>query len=309
VETTPLSTVQSALRRVIRGKDEVIERLLLAVLARGHVLIEDVPGVGKTTLAKALARSFDMDFARVQFTPDLLPTDILGCQVLNPSDGTFAFQAGPIFTTIFLADEINRASPRTQSALLEAMNEEQVTVEGTSRRLPEPFTVIATQNPVDFAGTYPLPEAQLDRFLIRLELGYPDETDELHVLSDRQRADPLADLRPVATRRELLDLQARVRDIEVRESVQRYLLAIVRATRRRPDLALGVSPRGSLGLFRAAQARALLAGRHYVTPDDVHALAIPVLAHRLLPTEDAAFGGARPQAVLAQILEETAVPT
>lgn len=308
-DSSPLDPIRNALGSVIRGKQDEIERLLTAVLAGGHVLIEDVPGVGKTTIAKALATVFDVEFRRVQFTPDLLPADILGSQVLNPKDGSFSFQPGPIFTTIFLADEINRASPRTQSALLEAMNEEQVTVEGTTRALPAPFTVIATQNPVDFQGTYPLPEAQLDRFLVRLELGYPDEDAELAILVDRQVTDPLDGLKPVATRDQLIGLQTQVRQVEVKPSVARYMLQIVRGTRERKELALGISPRGALALFRASQARAFLHGRTYVSPDDVQSLAPSVLAHRLLLTQEATYGGTRPQAMVTEIVDETPVPT
>lgn len=309
MDSSLLEQIRTALGSVIRGKNDEIDRLLLALLASGHVLVEDVPGVGKTTIAKALARVFDVEFRRVQFTPDLLPADILGSQVLNPKDGSFSFQPGPIFTTIFLADEINRASPRTQSALLEAMNEEQVTVEGTTRSLPQPFTVVATQNPVDFQGTYPLPEAQLDRFLIRLDLGYPDEDAELQLLVDRRRADPIDALVPVATREQLVGLQTEVRGVDVEERVARYMLHIVRATRERKELSLGISPRGTLALFRAAQARAFLGGRSYTTPDDVQSLVAPVLAHRLLLSQEATYGGARPESILAEIVAEAPVPT
>jgi MoxR-like ATPase len=309
VSSQVIEDVRASLRSVIRGKDEAIDLMLLAVVAGGHVLVEDVPGVGKTTLAKALARTFDVEFSRVQFTPDLLPADILGTQILDPREGTFSFHPGPIFTTILLADEINRASPRTQSALLEAMNEEQVTVDGTTRRLPEPFTVVATQNPVDFQGTYPLPEAQLDRFMLRIELGYPDEASELGLLRDRQTTDPIDALEPVASRSDLLQLQQRVREVEMREPVARYLLHIVRATRDRAELALGVSPRGALSLFRGAQARAFLDGRVYATPDDVKSLATVVLGHRVMASQEAAYGGGRADRIIARIVDEVDVPT
>ena len=263
---TTLDAIRAALGRVIHGKSEVIELLLVGVLAGGHVLVEDVPGVGKTTLAKALARAFRATFTRVQFTPDLLPSDILGSQVLDPKEGRFSFHRGPVFTHVLLADEINRASPRTQSALLEAMSEAQATVDGTTHVLPSPFFVIATQNPVDYQGTYPLPEAQLDRFLLRLGVGYPQPADELRMLFSRQRENPLDHVEPVAGVEELLAIQAAVRDVEVKESVATYLLAIVAATRDHRDLELGASPRGALALFRAAQARALLSGRTFVSP-------------------------------------------
>jgi MoxR-like ATPase len=304
-----LAEIREALARVIRGKREVIDLLLVGVLGAGHVLIEDVPGVGKTTLAKALARVLDVEFARVQFTPDLLPADILGSVVLNPREGSFSFQRGPIFTNVVLADEINRASPRTQSALLEAMNEGQVTVEAKTYPLTQPFFVIATQNPVDFQGTYPLPEAQLDRFLLRLTMGYPAEEEELEMLRDRRASDPLDDLGPLLDATRIVALQRAVRQVEVRPPVARYLLRLVRATREHGDLALGISPRGALGLYRAAQARAALDGRDFVSPDDVQALAVPTLAHRVLPTERARYGGTTSSAVIEQIVQSLRVPT
>jgi MoxR-like ATPase len=303
-----LRDIRAALERVIRGKPEVIELLLVGLLGAGHVLVEDVPGVGKTTLAKALARVLRVEFARVQFTPDLLPADILGSVVLHPSDGSFSFQRGPIFTNVLLADEINRASPRTQSALLEAMNEGQVTVEGTTHPLGQPFFVVATQNPVEFQGTYPLPEAQLDRFLLRLTVGYPPADDELGMLRDRRLADPLDALEPIATAAQIAELQRFVRRVEVRPSVDRYLLALVHATRAHPDLQLGISPRGALALYRAAQARALLDARGYVSPDDIQALAVATLAHRVLPTQRARYGGAATSAIIEEIVRSVRVP-
>jgi MoxR-like ATPase len=301
--------VRAALAGVIRGKPDAIDLLLIGVLGGGHVLIEDVPGVGKTTLAKALARAFRIGFTRVQFTPDLLPSDILGSQVLSPRDGTFAFHRGPIFTNVLLADEINRASPRTQSALLEAMNEAQATVDGVTHALPQPFFVLATQNPVDYQGTYPLPEAQLDRFLLRIGVGYPAMDDELAMLFARQFTDPIDAVEPVADGAELAQMQALVRDVEVKESVARYLLRVVAATRGHRDLELGVSPRGALAYFRACQARALLQTRTYVTPDDVQALAAPVLAHRVLLTTQARYGGTTREAIVAAIVQQIDVPT
>jgi MoxR-like ATPase len=304
-----IARIRGALGQVIRGKSDVIELLLTGVLAAGHVLIEDVPGVGKTTLAKTLARALSVEFARVQFTPDLLPADILGSVVLNPREGTFSFQRGPIFTNILLADEINRASPRTQSALLEAMNETQVTVEVSTHPLPRPFFVIATQNPVDFQGTYPLPEAQLDRFLLRLTMGYPSEQEELEMLSDRKLGDPLDSLEPLAEAAQIVELQRAVRSIEVRPPVARYLLGLVRATRGHRELGLGISPRGALALYRAAQARAMLEGRPYVSPEDIQALAVPALAHRVLPTQQARYGGTATSAIIEDIVRTLRVPT
>ncbi len=304
-----IARIRAALARVIQGKESVIDLLLVGVLGGGHVLIEDVPGVGKTTLAKTLARAFAIQFTRVQFTPDLLPTDILGAQVLHPAEGSFSFQRGPIFTHVLLADEINRASPRTQSALLEAMNEAQVTIDGVTHALPRPFFVIATQNPVDAQGTYPLPEAQLDRFLLRTAIGYPDAGAELALLLSRRREDPLDLAEPVASGADLLSLQARTREVRVAEDVAKYLLRIVAATREHPERELGVSPRGALALLRAAQARAQLAGRDYASPDDVQSLAGPVLAHRVRLAPHARYSGASAEAAIAAIVEATEVPT
>jgi len=298
-----------ALAGVIRGKREALDLVVVGVLSAGHILVEDVPGVGKTTLAKALARALDVRMTRVQFTPDLLPADILGSQVLHPKDGTFSFQPGPVFTNVLLADEINRASPRTQSALLEAMSERQATVDGVSHPLDAPFLVIATENPVDYQGTYPLPEAQLDRFLLRLALGYPGEEQELSVLFDQQRTHPLDVLVSVADARALLDAQAAVREVEVAERVARYAVRLAAATRGHPDLDLGVSPRGTLALFRAAQARAAVTGRGYVLPDDLQALSGPVLAHRVVLTGKARYGGRSADDVIASVVDATAVPT
>jgi MoxR-like ATPase len=303
-----LGTLRDGLARVIRGKPEAIDLVLVGLLSGGHVLVEDVPGVGKTTLAKALAKSLAMDFARVQFTPDLLPADILGANVLDPQRGSFNFSPGPIFTQVLLADEINRASPRTQSALLEAMSEEQVTVDGSTRPLPRPFFVIATQNPADYQGTYPLPEAQLDRFRVRITIGYPSEVEELEVLYDRRQADPLDAVRPVTDAAAVRALQEHVRGIRVERDVGLYLLRLVRATRDHRDLEQGVSPRGALALFRAAQARAFLQAREYVSPDDVQALAGPVLAHRLRLSHQAQYGGRSTFQLIAEIIAMIDVP-
>jgi MoxR-like ATPase len=309
-ETHPaLQRIRSALGRVMQGKQEVIDLLLVGVLGGGHVLIEDVPGVGKTTMAKALARTFGVSFARVQFTPDLLPSDIVGSQILNPREGTFSFQRGPVFTNVLLADEINRASPRTQSALLEAMNESQATVDGVTHSLPTPFFVLATQNPADYQGTYPLPESQLDRFLLRIGVGYPSPGHERHMLFARQQSNPLDAVEAVCDREELLRMQAAVRQVEVKEPVADYLLRIVGRTREHPALSLGVSPRGSLAIFRAAQARAFLAGRGWVSPEDVQALAIPVLSHRVQLTPQARYGGTGAASAIAAVVSAVDVPT
>jgi MoxR-like ATPase len=307
--TELLVAIRKAVGEVIVGKPEAIELLLTAVLAGGHVLVEDVPGVGKTTLAKAIARVFQVEFSRVQFTPDLLPADILGSPVLDPRSGSFTFHRGPVFTHVLLADEINRASPRTQSALLEAMSEAQVTVDGTTYPLPPPFFVFATQNPHEFSGTYPLPEAQLDRFLLRVGLGYPAEAAELDMLYARQSRDPLDGLDPIATRDDLLGMQAAVREVEVKPAVGRYLLSLVTATRGHTDVVLGASPRGALALFRATQARAYARGRAYVTPDDVQQLAAPVLGHRLALTPEARYGGRGPARVLDDVVRGLRVPS
>lgn len=303
-----LDRLRANLANVIQGKQEPIDLLLVGILAGGHVLLEDVPGSGKTTLAKALARSLAMQFSRVQFTPDLLPADILGSTILRPGDGSFSFQPGPVFTNVLLADEINRASPRTQAALLEAMNEAQVTVDGQTHTLPSPFLVLATQNPVDFQGTYPLPEAQLDRFLLRFGLGYPPPESELAVLFAHRTSPPLDALQPVADREALLAMQQEVRQVEVREPVARYLLRLVVATREHPEIELGVSTRGALAYFRAAQASAYLAGRNYVSPDDIQRLAGPVLAHRIALGAQSRYGGRSGLTFVQEIVARTPVP-
>lgn len=304
----PLRRLEENLAQVIRGKPECLEMLTIALLAGGSVLMEDVPGVGKTTLAKALAKSVDLSFNRVQFTPDLLPADILGSSIYNPVDGQFSFRSGPIFSHVLLADEINRASPRTQSALLEAMSESQATIEGIRHPLPAPFLVLATENPVEFHGTYPLPEAQLDRFLVLINIGYPDAATELEILYSQQSEHPLDRLRPVLTRDELLEMQQQVCEVKVARNVGRYMIEIVDRTRRDPRLRLGVSPRGTLMLFRASQAAAYLHGRDYVLPDDVQALTAYVLPHRLMLTSQSKYGGATKAEIIADIVKQVPVP-
>jgi MoxR-like ATPase len=276
------SQLQRTIARAIYGKEEAIQLALITLLARGHLLIEDVPGVGKTTLAQALAKSFQCGFQRVQFTSDLLPSDVIGVSVYNPETREFEFRSGPIFANVVLADEINRTTPRTQSALLEAMNDAQVTVDGKTHPLPVPFLVIATQNPVEHHGTYPLPESQLDRFLMRIRMGYPSHETEKEILRKRANDDPLHSLQPVADIGDVLAMQEAVTHVKVDSSLQDYALEIVSRTRKSDQLALGVSPRGTLMLQRASQARAFLDGRDYCLPDDFKQLAVSVFAHRVV---------------------------
>ncbi|MBN2803048.1 MAG: MoxR family ATPase [Deltaproteobacteria bacterium] len=303
-----LEKVKTNLKSVIRGKDEQIEFLLAALIARGHVLLEDLPGVGKTTLAKALAKSIELKFSRIQFTPDLLPADLLGMSLLNPKEGTFTFTEGPVFTNLLLADEINRASPRTQSALLEAMNEGQVSIDNVTRTLQDPFIVIATQNPVEHQGTYPLPEAQLDRFLMRITLGYPTFEEELNVLFDRKTDDPLDKIKPVLTVDELVAFQKNVTEVTVDKDVAKYILNLITATRNNSDIAVGASPRASLSLYRASQAMASLKGREHVTPGDIQQLFIPVIEHRVILSDHARYGGTTTAVILNSIVEREKVP-
>lgn len=304
-----LDALKRNLASVIFGKDESLDLLIIALLAGGSVLIEDVPGVGKTTLAKALARSVDAEFRRIQFTPDLLPADILGSSIYNPVDGSFKFRKGPIFCNVLLADEINRASPRTQSALLEAMNEMQATIEGKRYPLPGPFMVVATENPVEYHGTYPLPEAQLDRFLVLLSLGYPAQDVEADILHAQTDGHPLDRLKPVVTKDEVVGMQLAVKRVHVDPSVSAYMVDIVSRTRHDPRIRLGGSPRGSLMLFRASQARAFYGGRNYVSPDDVQKLAGQVLAHRVVLTSKSRYGGTARRDVIEDIVKGVKVPT
>jgi MoxR-like ATPase len=293
---------------VIVGKDAEVEYCVIALLCRGHVLIEDVPGVGKTMLAKALARSLGCLFERVQFTPDLLPGDITGVNVFNPKTTSFEFRRGPVFAQVLLADEINRATPKTQSSLLEAMEEGQVTVDGVSHRLPEPFIVLATQNPIELGGTFPLPEAQVDRFLLKVNVGYLSLDEEVAMLDRFRAASPLDALTPVASTQELLACQAAITEVHCDALLKEYAVRMVQRTRSHPDVALGASPRGSLGLLRAAQARAAAAGRDYVLPDDIKELATAVLTHRIIVRPNAELRGLTPAMVLAEVLDTEAVP-
>lgn len=294
---------------VIIGKLDSIELLLAGLLAEGHVLLEDIPGLGKTLIAKSLAKSIGASFKRVQFTPDLLPADITGFNVYNQQTGQFVFQSGPVMTHVLLADEINRTIPRTQSSLLESMEERQVTVDGATYLLPNPFFVMATQNPIELEGTFPLPEAQLDRFLLRVHLGYPGDAEEIGILDRFQESDPLKELTSVAAPEDISQLQQARKKILVSHPVKEYIVKIVNATRQNPALRLGASPRGSLGLMRAGQALAALRGRNYVLPDDIKYLAVPVLAHRLILKEEERLRGSTREGVVKEIMERVPVPT
>jgi MoxR-like ATPase len=296
------------IERVIQGKRDVIELVLLCLISDGHLLLEDVPGVGKTSLAKSLSTSLDATFGRVQFTPDLLPSDVVGLTVWNRNDGSFTFRPGPIFNNIVLADEINRASPKTQAALLEAMAEDQVTVDGATYPMARPFMVIATQNPIEHEGTYPLPESQLDRFLMRVSVGYPSPDAELEILETHGDHDPYGDIGPVLSAEHISGLVHAARGVHMAPGVKAYLVDLANATRNSRHLSLGMSPRATLALGRVARARAAAEGRTYVIPDDVKALADPVLAHRLVPTPEAQFQGVGASDALSQILATVAVP-
>lgn len=301
------SKIKENIAKVIVGKDDVINLLLTALLADGHVLIEDMPGTGKTKLAKALAASLDADFNRIQFTPDLLPADITGLDIYNQKSGRFEFTKGPVFTNILLADEINRATPRTQSGLLECMEERQVTVDGQTHTLDEPFFLIATQNPVETAGTYPLPEAQLDRFMMQIKMGYPTVAEELQIINRYISHDPLEDLMPVCSKNDLFKMKEMVKEVFVHDSVKEYITHLVEATRKHPMLVLGVNPRGTLALLKCTQAYAAIMGRDYVTPDDVKALCTSVFSHRLLSySTDRNTTISR---ILSEILSSVEVPT
>src|SRR6266508_2588052 len=306
-----INLLQSEIERVIRGKPEAVRLAIVTLLAGGHLLVEDVPGVGKTTLAHALARALDCAFQRIQFTSDLLPSDVLGLSVYDQSSSTFEWRPGPIFANVILADEINRTTPKTQSALLEAMAERHVTVEGVTHGLPQPFIVLATQNPIEHHGTYPLPESQLDRFMLRLRIGYPGIADEKQILRDREHVEPLDEMQPVMSADDILQLQEAVSEVSVDDAIVDYLIRIVAATRSSEMLDLGVSPRGTLSLFRAAQALALTEERSYCIPDDIKRLVLAVFAHRVLVSSRFSSSLRRSEeaeAVLTEIMKTVSVP-
>jgi MoxR-like ATPase len=300
--------VAANVETVIVGKRRAVDLVLVALLCKGHVLLEDVPGTGKTMLAKTIARSLGCSFKRIQFTPDLLPSDVTGISIYNQQTHAFEFRPGPVLAQILLADEINRATPKTQSALLEAMEERQITVDGTTHMLPQPFIVLATQNPIEYEGTFPLPEAQLDRFLLRVHLGYPERADEITILRRQRQRHPLDTVEQVVSAETLLDLQERIKEVYLDELIEEYILAIVIATRNHEDIYLGASTRGSLALYRTAQAHAAIAGRDYVIPDDVKALATSVLAHRLIVSPSARIRSVTAETIVGDILNTVSVP-
>ncbi len=314
-QTDEIRQVQDAARavrqnasKVIVGKEEIIDLLMVALLCEGHVLFEDVPGIGKTMLAKSLAKSLGCSFQRIQFTPDLLPSDITGITFYNQKKGEFEFRPGPLLAQVVLADEINRATPRTQSALLEAMEERQITIERETLPLPRPFIVIATQNPVELEGTFPLPEAQLDRFLMRLRIDYPSQTEERLILQRFREEQPLTDLRPVLAAERLRELQSIIRRVRVEPTLESYMVELVRATRHHNGVELGVSPRGTLALYRASQAYAAVHGRAYIIPDDIKHVARPVLSHRLIATSQTRLHGQVMEQIIEEVLHSVAVP-
>ena len=303
-----IKKIKDNIQKVIVGKSDVIDSVLISILCNGHVLVEDVPGSGKTTLARAVASSLDCSFGRIQFTPDLMPSDVVGVNWFNQKSSEFEFQSGPIFNQIILADEINRATPRTQSALLESMQETQVTVDGDSRSLPTPFIVLATQNPLDMEGTFPLPEAQLDRFLMKISLGYPSEKEESDIILRFHKEGYSENIQPVANGETIKDMEKFSSSVKVEESIRDYIISIVRATRENDKLIVGASPRGSLGLYKCSQANAALHGRDYVIPDDVKTLTNSVLSHRIIPTSNARLRGFGGNEILEEIVSEIPVP-
>lgn len=294
--------------RVIIGKHEAVQLTTIALLCQGHLLIEDVPGTGKTMLAKSIAKSLGCDFRRIQFTPDMLPSDVTGVSVFNQKTREFEFRPGPVMAQIVLTDEINRATPKTQSALLEAMEERQITVDGVTYPMEQPFLVLATQNPIEYEGTFPLPEAQLDRFMMRIGLGYPSTEDEITILDRQQHSHPVSGITQVVSSDELIEAQQRVKDVHLNDLVKEYIVRLVKATRKHPDVYLGASPRGSLALFKTGQARAAILGRDYVIPDDIKALAMVTLAHRLIISPSARIKNVDPRAVIQEILDSIPVP-
>jgi MoxR-like ATPase len=300
--------IEANVEQVIVGKSDAVRLTLIAVVCRGHILIEDVPGVGKTVLAKSIAKSIGCSFKRIQFTPDLLPSDVTGVSVFNQKTDNFEFRAGPVMSQIVLADEINRATPKTQSALLEAMEESQVTVDGVTYPLPDPFLVLATQNPIEYEGTFPLPEAQLDRFMMNISLGYPELRDEMSILDRQQRRHPIETIGQIISAGDLVELQVAIREVHVDDTVREYIVMLTHATRHHANVYLGVSPRGSLALFRAGQALAAFLGREYVIPDDIKALVKATLSHRIIVTPAARVRGVTPVAVLEEIVQEVPVP-
>ena len=307
VQTTAQKIIDNV-EKVIIGKHNEVELALIALLCQGHLLIDDVPGVGKTMLAKAIAKSLGCTFKRIQFTPDMLPSDVTGVSIYDQSTGRFEFRPGPVMANIVLTDEVNRATPKTQSALLEAMEEHQVTVDGVTHLLDKPFLVLATQNPIEYEGTFPLPEAQLDRFLMRISLGYPSPADEIRILEAQQHVHPIETIDQVVGARELLDMQEQIKDVYVHDAIKEYIVSLVGATRSHADVYLGSSPRGALALFRTSQARSALSNREYVIPDDIKALAEATLAHRLIVNPAARIREVDPRRVVREVLHTVEVP-
>ena len=300
--------LQENISHVILGKDQVIQLISIGLLAQGHILIEDVPGVGKTILARSLAKILRCSFKRIQFTPDMLPSDIVGVSIYNQKEQAFEFRPGPILTQILLADEINRATPKTQSALLEAMEEKQITVDGVSHALPQPFMVMATQNPIEYEGTFPLPEAQLDRFLLKVQLGYPSSADEIRIMESQQFHHPIVDLVTIVSLENLLAAQEEVKEVFVSDAIKKYIADLIQITRSHEDIYLGASPRGSLGLYRTAQARAAILGRDFVLPEDIRALFVPVLSHRIIVSPKGRIAHLTAEQILLEIASSTPVP-